>query len=174
MNETLENIKEKAQQFLAQKGMVRWAMLLAICGVLLLFVSGWLGEENQKPAAQAPEEVTQSALETALEERLRPIVAAITGGKDDRILVMLSGDAQAVYATEGSAGEKDSETSYVIIKHSDGSQGALKLTEICPEVRGVVVATPRAEDALIRERIVTAVMTAFGIPSSRVCVVLSN
>ena len=174
MNETLEKLKEAARRARWQKGALRWAGLLAVCGLLLVFASGWLGEEEPEAAAPLQAEVTGTALETALEQRLQPVISAITGGTDDCIFVTLSGEAQAVYATEGTAGERDSETSYVIIKNADGSQSALKLTEICPEVRGVVVATPRAEDALIRERIVAAVMTAFGIPSSRVCVVLSN
>ena len=174
MNETMERLKEKARGLLKNRNLLRWAGVLAVCGLLLV----WLASRLESAPAKQPEEptasCTQAAVESALEQRLQPIVSAITGEAGDRILVTLVGDAQTVYATEGTAGETDSETSYVIVKNADGSQSALRLTEICPEVKGVVVATTRAEDPMIRERLVAAVTTAFGISSSRVCVVLSN
>lgn len=143
--------------------------------------------KRRLPSPETAASVSQAAVEEALEERLRSLVEAITGNDDAAVLVTLEGDTQTVYATQGktnvdkqSGGEEtsrsqtDSESSYVIVKNADGSQSALKLTEIYPQVRGVVVVTPQAEDARIKERILTAVTTAFGISSSRVCVVLSN
>ena len=156
-----------------QKKLVYVAVCLAFCGLLLVLLAGiGQGEEDLPPTQEG--EPPQIAVEALLEQRLQPVVSAITGGENDRILVTVAGDARRVYATQGTTGEETGETNYVIVKNADGSQSALQLTEIFPEIRGVVVVTPRAEDARIRERIVTAVTVAFGIPSSRVCVVLSN
>ncbi|MBR4887939.1 MAG: hypothetical protein IKU17_02220 [Clostridia bacterium] len=169
MDKILELWKEKLFST-GQKKLLYVAVCLAFCGLLLVLMAGiGQGEEDLPPKQEG--ETPQIAVEALLEQRLQPVVAAITGGENDHILVTLAGDAQRVYAVEETA---DAENNYVIVKNADGSQSALQLTEICPEIRGVVVVTPRAEDARIRERIVTAVTVAFGIPSSRVCVVLSN
>jgi len=156
-----------------QKKLLYVAVCLGLCGLLLVLLAGGRQREEDLSPTQEGEN-PQIAVEALLEQRLQPVVAAITGGENDRILVTVAGDAQRVYATQGTTGEENGETSYVIVKNADGSQSALQLTEVFPEIRGVVVVTPRAEDARIRERIVTAVTVAFGIPSSRVCVVLSN
>lgn len=186
MNDQIREFARRISSGVQKKKSLVWIFLLAGCGIVLILASRIPAEEA--PASDpAVSSVSQSAVEEALEERLRGLVEAITGNDEASVLVTLEGDSQTVYATQGktnidkqsggtetSRSQTDSESSYVIVKNADGSQSALKLTEIYPQVRGVVVVTPQAEDARIQERIVTAVTTAFGIPSSRVCVVLSN
>lgn len=187
MNEQIREIGRRIVSSVQKKKSMVWVLLLAGCGIVLVLASRLPGEKTETAEPETVASVSQAAVEEALEERLRSLVEAITGNDDAAVLVTLEGDTQTVYATQGktnvdkqSGGEEtsrsqtDSENSYVIVKNADGSQSALKLTEIYPQVRGVVVVTPQAEDARIKERILTAVTTAFGISSSRVCVVLSN
>ena len=65
----------------------------------------------------------------------------------------------------------DSETSYILVKESDGSQKALAVTEISPEIRGVVVVCGGSSDPELQQKIIDAVTTALQISSARVCVV---
>ena len=82
-----------------------------------------------------------------------------------------STEEQAGQSTIRSQSNDDSETSYIIIKDSDGSQKALSVTEISPEIRGVVVVCGNSGDAKLQQDIINAVTTALQISSARVCVV---
>ena len=57
------------------------------------------------------------------------------------------------------------------MEDSDGSQKALSVTEISPEIRGVVVVCGKGSDAELQQNIINAVTTALQISSTRVCVV---
>ena len=132
--------------------------------------------------------MTSDAYADQLEESLLEIIRSITGEEDAQVMVTLESTARQVYATQekksaGSTEEQtgestvraqssdDSETSYILVKESDGSQKALAVTEISPEIRGVVVVCGGSSDPELQQKIIDAVTTALQISSARVCVV---
>ncbi len=154
--------------------------LLGAVGVVLIFLSSLLPSGGQGEEVKAAEADGQSAEEYAayLEEKLRRVVTSITGEDSPEVLVTLESGRRLLYATDeavdSQSEEQDSreerKTTHVLLKTSDGAQQALTVTEIQPEVKGVVIVSSRAGEPVIREKLTDAVRTALDISAARVCV----
>ena len=57
------------------------------------------------------------------------------------------------------------------MKDADGAQKALKVTEVQPIIKGVVVVCDGGDDPTVQQNVVSAVTTALDITSVRVCVI---
>ena len=153
-------------------------------GVLQLTVR----DSEKSGKEEVPQTVSTEDYAHQLEESLLEIVRAITGEDDAQVMVTLESSSRQVYAQEekksaGNTQEQsdqstirsqstdDQETSYILVKEADGSQKALAVTEISPEVRGVVVVCGNSENVELQQSIIDAVTTALQISSTRVCVV---
>lgn len=164
----------------------KWIIIAGLAAVVLIFLSGYLklGGEAESEAAPETEEAVMTSDEyaAALEQKLASIVNAITGDGSAQVLVTMERGAELVYATEEkkktqtSDGKRsdDTETSYIIVKNSDGSQTALSVAKVEPVVKGVVVVCPRGDEAVVKQNIVDALSTVLGISSARVCVLSAN
>lgn len=164
--------------FSRDKG-VKFLVVLGLSGIVLIYLSSLLGASAKKDTVEPKEEANsavQMDYEEKLEKSLAEIVCAITGEEAPTVMVTLKKGEESVYAADEknksdvSGGTQEQEKAYVILKNSDGSQYALSVTEIQPEVKGVVIVSKSAEDPVIRERLVNAARTALGVSSSRVCV----
>lgn len=165
-------------------------ILAGIGGILLIYLSTlFSGSEKKKETTAGADNpvISVQEYEEKLEEKLKAIVSAITGEANPAVLVTLQSDTTQVYAADeknstenrqesqtdgGTAAQNnhDTETSYIILKDTSGNQHALKITEIQPEVKGVVVVSEKADDFIVQEKIINAMKTALGISSSRVYV----
>ena len=58
--------------------------------------------------------------------------------------------------------------SYITVKNADGSEQALVVTEIMPEVRGVAIICKDGNSEVVAEKIKNAVTSALNITSKRV------
>lgn len=174
-----EKWKQAARGIFSGERAVKLAVLLGICGIGILFISGLGGRREKEP--ELPESAASSEIveyQEGLEGALRRVVKAITGEENPTVLVTLESGSRYLYAQDekqdakAEDGETDeaSETVHVVLKDADGAQHALTVTEIQPKVKGVVIVSGRAEDPAIREKLVNAVKTALDISSSRVCV----
>lgn len=158
---------------------VKLIVIAGLCGVLLIFLSPLFGEGREK-AEQTQPEASDSGetAEKRLEGELVRVVRAITGEEDPTVLVTLESGVRSVYAEDEKTGSREEETetsgeeerTHVILKDSDGAQRALTVTEIQPEIKGVVIVSRYAGDPAIREKLTQAVRTALNVSSARVCV----
>ena len=161
-------------------------VLIGICGIILIYLSSFFGKEKETEPMQELDEYSVSDYEAELTEKLCRVVSAITGEQSPEIMVTLDRENEYVYAadekysrkenfrgdsTKESETNHDTEKSYIILKDANGNQHALTVTEIKPEIKGVVVVSKAAGDSLMQEKIINAVKTALGISSSRICVV---
>lgn len=165
-------------------------IIVGLCGIVLIYLSTLFSSDSKAEETTAEDTLYFSATEyeEKLEARLSKIITAITGEENPEIMVTLESSNQYVYAKdeknsssnsteyeEGSVKESqnsaDDENSYIILKDSNGSQYALKITEIQPEIKGVVVVSKYADDIIVQEKIINAMKTALNISSSKVCVV---
>ena len=160
-----------------------------IVGIFLSVISGSMkGCSSQAPAAssassQQRTEITAEEYEKQLENKLSNMISMIDGVGNAHVLVTLDQTEKDVYATEekksdegtSEAGKQETnnsdETTYLVIKDENGSERALRLTEIQPVVRGVVVVCDGGGDAGVQQKITDAVTTALHITSVRVCVI---
>lgn len=175
-----EKWKAALNRFLAKDKTVKLLLILGLCGVALIFLSTLLGDrkkEEQVPAGETAK-LTAEEYGRKLEEDLARIVRAVTEEETPTVLVTLESGSRYVYAVDEKAGsqregekkEEENETIHVILKDADGAQRALAVTEIQPEIKGVVIVSRYAGDPAIREKLTDAVKTALNLSSARVCV----
>ena len=152
---------------------------LGVCGILLLYLSSFLGDggAEEKPES-APASVSQEYKEE-LEEDLGQIVSAITGEESPTVVVTLENSGRSLFASDEryggqrSGGEESSqerETSHILLEDADGNQSALTVAQTNPEVQGVVVVSRFAGDPAVQEKLLKAVCTALDVSTAKVCV----
>lgn len=179
-------------QKLAENNNIRKIIIAAgLLGIALIFLSSCLtGGESGKTGEKTFSKPASGAYdyEERLENELTALLTKIQGVGNASVMVTLDRTVQNVYATEekkngqtteektdgdSTRNEVDSsnETSYTIIRNSDGSEQALAVTEIQPEVKGVVVVCDGGDCPEVEQNIIDAVTTALHITSVRVCVI---
>lgn len=166
-SEAISTIKEKLT------GKTKVFLVLGCAGVLLIFLSGFFKTEEKK--TPAPESFSLDTYITDTEQSLKTIISSITGEKSPVVMVTAESSVRQVYATEskstGSGERAGTEESYVLVKGSGGIQDPVKVTEIQPVIKGVVVVSAYADNFTVKEKIIDAVRTALDLSSSKVCVV---
>ncbi len=166
-------------------------LLAALCaaGILLVLLPQISGSGNSKKSGEKEVSKISSAEEysAALEKSLQKTVSEITGDKNSRVLVTLQSGFEYVYASEeksntDSAEDKSSsdtlkkeqsdkaEKSYIILKNESGDEEPLVVTEIMPEVKGIVVVCDGGNNENINLAVKNAVVTALKISESKVYV----
>lgn len=171
----MRKMDEKLKAFLSGEKGRRVFLFLGLLGVLLLALPVFLQSrgETAQPA-RAVQDFPAYGYREELEASLTKLVCAITGETSPTVLVTLENGGRAVYAKDEQSTERDSERTHVLLKSSEGGQEALTETELNPEIKGVVIVSDLAADAILREELTQAVKTALHISSNRVCVIGSR
>lgn len=162
---------------------VKLAVALGITGVLLILLSEWLPEKEASADVQTG--MSADVYCTTVEERLCALLRDMEGVGECSVYVTLENGVEYVYAKEqqenadrsedrGENSEQvkesaDTQESVILINGENGEEGLL-LTEIQPQVKGVVVVCSGGGDQTVRERITAVVTTALNISARRVCV----
>ena len=173
---------------LIKKPRVLLGVLCAV-GVLLAVLPQLSGSGGSKKssASETVKTVTAAEYAEALENSLEKTVAEITGDKAPRVLITLQNGFEYVYASEeksntDSAEDKSSsdtlkkeqsdkaEKSYIILKNEQGDEEPLVVTEIMPEVKGVVVVCDGGENESVNLAVKNTVVTALKISETKVFV----
>lgn len=165
-----------------------------LLGIVLILLSGYLKSCDSQAGTAATSStsshtvVTAEEYEKQLENNLSSIISQIDGAGNARVMVTLEQTSKSVYATqektsdqqtdekaESGTGKNETdnsdETTYLLVKDADGSEKAVKVTEIQPVVKGVVVVCDGGGDPKVQQDITDAVTTALHITSVRVCVI---
>lgn len=158
------------------EGRTKIILILGFAGILLIFLSGYLKEEDA-PSVQEDSFSLESYI-SGTQHSLEKIVSSITGEENPVVMITAESSVRQVYATEkkSSGGEelKESEENYVLVKGTGGTQNPVKIMEVQPEIKGVVVVSKYADNFTVKEKIIDAVRTALDLSSSQVCVVSSQ
>ncbi len=162
----------------------RTILIAGIAGMVLIGLSTILPEkpsisyDNETPK----ETVTLDQYAARLEERLAGILSDVAGAGHCRVMVTLVSGTEYRYAQETELSEQHKETSggreekwdseykYVFTDGGNGKQPLL-LTEVQPEIKGVVVVCGGAARPEVQQRVVEVVTVAMGVSSTKVCVV---
>lgn len=175
--EEWKRVKERVVAAFRGERMVKWVVILGLCGIALLFLSSFLEESGEGDRAPSPRPSQAAASAAALEEDLCRVVAAVTGEDSPTVVVTLENDGETLYAEDGRSSSQggegpsqEREDTHVLLEDADGNQRALAVSQSQPQVRGVVVVSSAAGEPAVREKLLTAVCTALDLPASRVCV----
>ncbi len=196
----LDNVMDRNKIMLAVKGGVkklcegdrgqRIVIILGFAGIALILISGFFGSEKSvkksEPVVTENTEYSVYDYTKQLEMRLSDIISEIDGAGRAQVFLTLEGSSELVYATDekqsseqknggaSSENEKKRETSYITVKLADGTQQAVKVQELEPKVRGVIVVCSGGDDVVVQEHIMKAVKTVFNISSTKVCILKST
>ncbi len=163
----------------------KFLIIIGIAGILLIFLSGFLGDETRKPK-DTYTEITAEEYREQLETDIKKIVRQITGSKKVEVIVTLESGIRYKYAdthegattdkTENDAISTSSEhkEGYITVKTSDGGEEALLITRQMPEVRGVAIVCAGGDDPYLAEKIENTVTAALNITTQRVHIAGGN
>ncbi len=162
---------------------VKLAVALGLVGMVLILLSEWLptgSNERESPAVKTTEQYR-----TETEQQLKSLLQGMEGVGECRVFVTFESGVEYVYATEQNENsdysenkkdgteqlsQKSNTQESIILVDGDNGKTGLLLTEIQPQVKGVVVVCQGGDNATVTERVIGAVTTALNISSRRVCV----
>lgn len=160
----------------------------------LIFLSGFFEKNSKKSSETAVVEETSqtiAAYTADLEANLEKMISKIKGAGVVQVMVTIEKGVENIYATERKTSKQitnnkssdldiknqendNTETTYILLKDSDGGQKAVEVTQIQPVVKGVVVVCDGGGNVQVEQQIIDAVTTALDISSTKVCVVSSK
>lgn len=150
-----------------------------ILGIALIFISSFTGsrseEKNDTPAESHP---TAEEYTDKLETELSKIISTIDGAGKANVLITIDREIEHVYQTdndtqtktEASSSLSTSKQTTVIIKGKNNAEEPIKVTEIMPKIKGVLVVCDGADSSVVKQNITESVRVALGVSSSRVTI----
>ena len=178
MNFDAKDTFSQIKAFLLSENGRKVLVIAGVVGIGLLFLSDLLPNASSSEltvSAQSDTAANDYALQ--LEARLTEIIKRVEGAGTCRVMVTLENGTEYLYAQEekndrysnDTEQEANTEKSYVLYDSENGKQ-ALVITEIQPEVKGVVVVCNGGKNVTVQQRVIEVVTTALGISSAKVCV----
>lgn len=144
----------------------KWIVIIAgaALGVFLIAY-----RPTTAPASSAEEESFEKIgfYTETLEKRIEELCRASVGIEDVSVLLTLDSGSEYVYAANTTDGEETGTREYLIVTGEKGGE-PVRVTEICPKVRGVAIVCTNGDRAEVKEKITTLLSAALGIPSNRI------
>lgn len=178
-DETREEKKPSLKSVFSGNNLKNLIIFAGILGIALIFISSFMNqnsEESEIPAAET--ETTAEDYAKKLEEDLENIISDISGAGKTNILITIDREIESVYQTDTDTTTKtDSESSQysnksstVLIRGKNSTEEPIKVTEIMPKIKGVLVVCEGADSSVVKQNIIESVRTVLGVASSRVSV----
>ncbi len=165
-------------------------VMIGLLGIGLIFVSSYLSPSGTDVVTDEKEESLTSSFsqqyKDELTEELGNMIASIAGAGRTKVMITLKGTSKDIYAADTDINGKQSskkagtnenadnqnteKKKYTIVRSKDGSEKALTLGQLMPEVKGVLVICDGGEDEIVREKIIQAVSAALDISKQHIYV----
>ena len=180
----LNQMSEKITELFKGDKKIKLIVLAGILGILFIFLSGGKTENVQKKSNETvSSSFSAEELSVQMEKKLTALVGGISGVGHCNVMITYENGIEYVYANEskstsdvmdegegGKKQEKNSQENSLVIIDTGNGKEALRVKEIQPKVRGVVVVCDGADNISVRQRVVDAVTTALDISSAKVYV----
>ncbi len=159
-------------------------LIVFLVGLLLITFTPKLTQKNDTSTLLEPQEkiTSQGSYEHTLEQRLEQILSNVQGAGDVDVMVSIKKSSEKVVSenieqssnvvneTDNSSGTRTTEQS--TLKKSamllNQNETPLVLTEIMPEISGVIIVTTGAKDVYVKDALIRSVSTLLEIPSYKV------
>lgn len=181
----ISKLKNQVAQILTKRANL--VIIIGLIGIALIFSSTFLESENSAENEKTSASITAEEYGLELERKLSEQISEVIGG-DVKVMVTLQTGIEFVYASEAKNNEseienadstvrqklqkdKQSENNYIIYQDENGNEVPLVITEIMPEVKGVVVGCYNGDNEAISAIVKNLVKTALNISDDKVCVV---
>ncbi len=168
-------------------------VILGLVGIFLIFISSYINpdtasvtdtDENQEDSTPTSTEL--ESYRSSISEELGNMLASMDGVGKTKVMVTLEGTVRNVYATDvdvngretsrknGENEDADKQNtekkSCIVIRQNDGSEKALTIGQLMPQIKGVLVVCEGGDDDSTKERIIDAVSAALDISETHICV----
>lgn len=175
----MNEIKEKIKGIIPapMKKYSKYLIVIFAAAVFML-ICFWPSGKNDQSIAETKTAVSSQDYAKALEESVANTVKSVVGGKP-QVMITLKSGVEYVYANEEKLNSdedsadsrvKDSSEKKVVVLDADGKQVPLTVTEIMPNVRGVVIVCNGGNDQSVQSLIKKTVSVALGVETDCVCV----
>lgn len=160
--------KRLADGLADEKKRVNLLLCVGVAGLLLLALSEWVPQKEEKaPPAQTDETVVEQAdYARQLEQQLEELIAQMDGAGRVQVMVTLRQGQEAIYATDQeTSSQGDTSISHVLL----GDDGMIETIQM-PQVLGVAVVCEGGDTAAVQNRISTLVEALTGVGANHITV----
>ena len=191
-----EDKKEKSPQngiisrVLSNERALGIIVILGLVGIFLIFISSYINPSHGSGSdTDKYEESNTSELEddrNNICEELGNMRASMDGVGKTKVMVTLEGTVRNVYATDvdvngretsrknGENEDADKQNtekkSCIVIRQNDGSEKALTVGQLMPQIKGVLVVCEGGDEETTKKKIIAAVSAALDISETHICV----
>ena len=161
--------------------------LIFISVVLLIIILSMSFFENEEKIVLSNASTDAQNYKIALEKQLSEQISTVIKGEVN-VMITLENGVEYVYASENKNNlksvedsesenkqklqkDEQNEDNFIIYKDNNGNEIPLVITEIMPNIKGVVVSCQNGENHMIQAKIKDLVKTALDITDDKVCVV---
>ena len=186
-----QTIFKKIGDMVKKADTVKIIVFCGITGMIFLLISTLFADKTTEKSVSAdPQRKTADVLlyeyENRLEQNLAEMICSIEGAGSTKVMITMESTAEEVYATNKNVSQKDSnatkqsdmsdnkdlstQSTYITVELSDGTQQTVLIKEIQPKVRGVLIVCNGGDNEIIKEKVTEAVSRILDISSSKVSV----
>lgn len=178
-DETKEEKKPSLKSVFSGNNLKNLIIFAGILGIALIFLSSFMGKKSEEPETPVTEtKTTAEDYAKKLEEDLEKIISDISGAGKTNILITIDREIETVYQTDidtttkadGESSQYSNKSSTVLIRGKNSTEEPIKVTEIMPKIKGVLVVCEGADSSVVKQNIIESVRTVLGVASSRVSV----
>ncbi len=166
-------------------------VIVGLVGIGLIFISSYIRPPSKDSAASVEESIgaENSGLEeyrSSITQELGNMLASIDGVGKTKIMITLDGGVRNIYATDTDTNGRETsrkngedenadkqnteKRSCILVRGKDGSEKALTVGKMMPQVKGVLIVCEGGDDGDIVQRVKDAVSAALDISQSHICV----
>ena len=166
-------------------------VIAGLAGIALIFLSNALTpreiqDSSSQDVTTGQAEVIPEDYRNAVTEELGNMLASIEGVGRTKVMVTIDKTLQNIYATdtdqngrettrqngydENTDKQNTEKRSCIVIKNKDGSEQALTVGQMMPQVKGVLIVCDGGDDEAVRQRVIDAVSAALDISKTHICV----
>ena len=184
---TGEGISRPGQK---KEKLLRLLIAAGLVGIGLIFLSTFMKKPDTdssgsgETSAFQPVSVEQYRAELC--EELGNMVASIRGAGRTKIMLTIDGTVRELYASDNDIQQRESsrkngadenadkqsteKRSLITVRGKDGSEQAVRIGQVLPAVRGVLIVCEGGDDPDVKKRVTEAVSAALNLSSSHICV----
>ncbi len=167
-------------------------VVLGLAGIFLIFISSYINPAaaqnsgKEEEVSNIPVASEMEIYRSSISEELGNMLASMEGVGKTKVMVTLEGSVRNVYATDvdtngretsrknGENEDADKQNtekkSCIVIRQNDGSEKALTIGQLMPQIKGVLVICEGGDNESVKKNIISAVSAALDISETHICV----
>lgn len=156
-----------------------WMITICILGVVLLYCSShWVDQKESNTQAEQTIQQNNQRPEQLLEEEMERVLSQIAGAGEVEVMLTYRSTQERVPAVEQiqeetirEGEETRKEEQHMVLLEQDNGQTPMILTELAPQVEGVVIIAQGAGDAVVCNSLHQAAQALLQVPSHKIAII---